>query len=80
VAVKWFTDILTGPDNETHEPANYIAIIGSIAGLAMQIHSYFIRHITFDLQAFGVGLGAIVATLGAAQRLRGDVRDRDEHH
>jgi hypothetical protein len=46
----------------------------------MQIHSYFIRHITFDLQAFGVGLGAIVATLGAAQRLRGDVRDRDEHH
>ena len=26
-----------------------------------------------DLQAFGIGLGAVIAALGAAQRLRGDV-------
>lgn len=25
-----------------------------------------------DLQAFGIGLGAVIAALGAAQRLRGD--------
>jgi hypothetical protein len=33
-----------------------------------------------DLQGFGVGLGAVIAALGAAQRLRGDADiDRDHH-
>jgi hypothetical protein len=33
-----------------------------------------------DLQAFGVGLGAVIVALGAAQRLRGDADiDRDHH-
>lgn len=36
-----------------------------------------------DLQGFGLGLGAVIAALGAAQRLRGDAdidRDRGDHH
>ena len=70
--MTWFTDILTGPDNTTHEPANYIALIGALAGLGMSCHAYFIRNVPFDLQSFGIGLGAIVGALGAAQRLRGD--------
>lgn len=33
-----------------------------------------------DLQGFGLGLGAVIAALGAAQRLRGDADiDRDRH-
>jgi hypothetical protein len=32
-----------------------------------------------DLQSFGLGLGAVIAALGAAQRLRGDA-DIDREH
>jgi hypothetical protein len=70
--MKWLTDILTGPDNSTHEPANYIAIVGALSGLVMQGHAYFVRGVNFDLQSFGLGLGAIVGALGVAQKLRGD--------
>jgi hypothetical protein len=34
-----------------------------------------------DLQSFGLGLGAVITALGAAQRLRGDADiDRDKDH
>lgn len=37
-----------------------------------------------DLQSFGLGLGAVIAALGAAQRLRGDAdidcRHREDEH
>jgi hypothetical protein len=33
-----------------------------------------------DIQAFGLGLGAVIAALGAAQRLRGDPEIDREHH
>ena len=70
----FWTDLFTGADNATFEPANAIAIIGAVAGLVLETHQYFARGVPFDLQAFGIGLGAIVATLGAAQRLRGDAK------
>ena len=69
--MKWMTDILTDANGD-HAAGNHIAIWGGIAGLGMQLHAYFIHGAAFDLQNFGIGLGTIVAALGAAQRLRGD--------
>jgi hypothetical protein len=65
-------DISTGPDNATFEPANAIALAGAVLWLVIYAHSYFMRGTPFDGQAFGIGLGAIIGSLGAAQRLRGD--------
>lgn len=72
--MSWFTDIATGPDNETHEPANYIALAGAVVGLGLESYVTIIKGQVFDLSSFGLGLGAIVGALGAAQRLRGDAK------
>jgi len=72
--MRFLNDILTGSDGVQHEAANHITVWGSLAGLIMTVHQYFVAHVPFDLQGFGVGLGAIVAAMGAAQRLRGDAQ------
>lgn len=52
--------------------AEIIAAIGGAGGILVPIHAYFAHGTAFDLQAYGIGLAAIVGALGAAQRLRGD--------
>lgn len=47
-----------------------VAAISSGAGVSVALWDCLARGAHFDLQSFGVGVGAIVAALGAAQRLR----------
>jgi hypothetical protein len=58
------------------------AVLGVITAL---YHGLWL-HEPFDLQAYGLGIGGLIAALGAAQRLRGDpdidrdrIRDADHH-
>lgn len=55
--------------------AELIAAVGGAGGVFVPIwHSF--HGAPFDIQSYGIGLGAIVGALGAAQRMRGDA----EHH
>jgi hypothetical protein len=81
-------DILTGVDNATFEPANIIAIVNGVftvaaafAGVSIYLWRCVAKDMPIDLAQFGTGLlavgGAIsatIASLGAAQRLRGDAK------
>jgi hypothetical protein len=54
--------------------AGFVAVIG----FTTPIVAFYWKGTPFDIQSFGtgigVGIGAILAGLGGAQRLRGDVR------
>lgn len=71
------SNMLTEPDNKTHCPVRIIAIIGSLQGLGMQAYDVFVQHAHIDLQAFGVGLGATLAAVGAALGFKKDTPTGD---
>ena len=52
--------------------AEVIAVPAAVVGVATAVWDCIAHARVFDLQSFGLGLAAIVAALGAAQRLRGD--------
>ncbi len=70
--VKFFNDILTEPDGKTVCFIRIVAFAGIIQGLGMQAWTVFVQHSAFNLQEFGVGLGAIIATVGAALGMKKD--------
>lgn len=67
-----FKDWVTEPDGITHCPIRWVAVIGIFQGLGTEVYTVFWQHAAFDLQAFGVGLGAIIATVGAALGMKKD--------
>lgn len=69
---EWFLHIVTEPDGKTHCFVRWTALVGTVQGLGMQAWAVFGQHAAFDLQAFGIGLGAIIATAGMAMGLKKD--------
>jgi hypothetical protein len=69
---NWFRQLVTEPDNKTHCPIRWVALLGTLQGLSMQAYQVFIQHAAFNLQEYGVGLGAIIATVGAALGMKKD--------
>jgi len=47
-----------------------VASVGSVSGLCAALWDWAMRGVHLDLQSYGLGIAAIVAGLGAAQRLR----------
>lgn len=78
--------ILTGPDNVTYEPANVMALAhcvltlaAAIAGVAIYLWQCLHKDEVMNLQAFGIGLAGVgasvsaaIVALGIAQHQRGD--------
>lgn len=62
---KWLTDILTGPDNKTHDPVNYAAVLGFLTGTGLSV-AHYVQHGAFDVQAYFTGYGVGIAALGGA--------------
>ena len=65
------TQLLTGRDNTTHDLGRYIAAASATTGLGLQVYSVW-RGQVFDMQAFGLGVGALAAGLGAMLKLKAD--------
>ena len=52
--------------------AECLAFPAGAAGVVTSIADFWLHGTHLDLQSYGLGIGAIIAALGAAQRLRGD--------
>lgn len=63
--MKLFKDWFTENDGVSYDPIRMLAVVGVIEFLALAAHTAITTH-TFDLQGFGVGLGAVLAAAGAA--------------
>lgn len=70
--VAQLKNLVTEPDNKTLCPVRVIALVGTIQGLGLQFYAVVYQHAAFDIQQFGVGLGAVLTTAGVALGLKKD--------
>lgn len=60
--------VITGDDNITIEPAYLWWAVSILVGLALEIYAVVFGK-TFDLQAYGIGVGALLAGAGFGKKL-----------
>jgi len=63
------TQLLTESDNITHDLYKYLAVASVVSGLAFQLIA-IIKGQPFDMQQFGIGIGALLAGVGVALGLK----------
>ena len=68
---KFWLNILTEPNNSTFCPVRILSILGVLQYLFMNAFHY-VQHAIFDPQAFAVGFGAIIGSVGVALGLKKD--------
>lgn len=71
-----FRQLLTGADNQTHDFMRWVGLAGALTALGLQIYVVVWRGQPFDLQAFGIGMGALCASVGAALGLKKDTEPK----
>lgn len=64
--------LLTGKDGETHDIARWLGAISVLTFLAVTVHSVVFQHAEWKMSDFGIGLGAVFASVGAFIRLKQD--------
>jgi hypothetical protein len=62
--------LFTGRDNTTHDIGRWLAAACALTGLGLQIYAVVRQHQPFDMQAFGLGTGALAAGIGALLKLK----------
>ena len=65
VLKHWFTE----HDNQTHDLQKVLAVAAILSGLGCQFYSVY-KGQPFDMQAFGVGIGALFGGLGVVFHLK----------
>jgi len=70
--MNWLKQLLTGKDNQTHDISRHVGFWGALSGLGMQIYDVVSLGHAFHFQEFGIGLGALVAAVGASIGLKKD--------
>lgn len=76
---QFFTQIVTGRDNFTVDALKLLAILAVLVGLVLECAAVFLKlpGQPFDLQAYGIGLGALLLSAGGALKLKADTEPSD---
>jgi hypothetical protein len=61
-------ELITMDDNQTIEPAYLLTTVAFVVGLALEVHAVWLGK-AFDFQAYGLGIGTMVASMEAAKRI-----------
>lgn len=70
--------LFTESDNITHDLYRYLAVASIITGLGLQVYAIAWRGQPFDMQMFGVGVGALFAGVGVALKLKRETADMEK--
>lgn len=68
--------LLTGADGETHDIARWLGAISVLVFLGLTIDVVVIQRGAWNMTEFGVGLGAVFASVGAFIRLKQDAEPK----
>ncbi|WP_042298941.1 hypothetical protein [Paraburkholderia kururiensis] len=63
-------ELVTGDDNKTLEPAYALGAAAFVLGMGLEVYSVLTGK-PFDLQQYGVGVGVLIASVGAGKKLGG---------
>lgn len=66
--------LLTESDNRTHDIYRYPAVGSIVVGLGLNVYAV-VKGQPFDMQAFGIGTGALFAGVGVALGLKKETKD-----
>ncbi|HQR02485.1 MAG: hypothetical protein JSR19_06930 [Proteobacteria bacterium] len=66
--------LFTERDNETHDIARWLAALSVLVGLGLNTYAV-VKGQPFDMQAFGIGCGALFGGLGVALKLKKESGD-----
>lgn len=65
------TQLMTGDDDITFDLLKVLALVSVVVGLALQVAAaLWPDRFKFDMQAYGIGLGAVFLAVGGALRLQ----------
>lgn len=70
--IEIFKQLVTGKDNQTHDFLRWLGVVSGVTALGLQIFAVVHKGQPFDMQAFGIGLGALFAAIGAALGMKKD--------
>lgn len=65
-------DLMTGVDGCTHDIGRWFGALAGLSGIGLSIYDVVVNHSHFDCQAFGVGMAALAAGVGAFLKLKAD--------
>jgi len=70
---KIITHLFTETDNKTHDLFRYLCFVSIVVGLGLSIYAtIFEKH--FDIENFGIGVGALFAGVGASLKLKPEAK------
>lgn len=67
--------LVTESDNITHDLYRYLALLSILTGLGLAVYSVGWKNQPFDMQTFGIGVGALFAGVGVALGLKKESSD-----
>ncbi len=59
-----------GKDNLTYDAIRVLAVAAVVVALGLTVYTVVMKDAAFDLQAYGIGLGVLFASVGAALKLK----------
>lgn len=62
--------LVTGADNRTPDVGRYIAAVSFLTAFTLEVYSVVKLGKVFDIQAFGTGIGILMAGVGAMLKLK----------
>jgi len=65
-----FKDLLTESDGVTYDLVRWLAVVSILVGLGLSVFSVVVKGQAFSLQDFGIGIGAVFLSVGAALKLK----------
>lgn len=66
--MKKLMELVTDDTNVTLEPAYALGAAAFVVGIGLEIYAV-VAGKAFDLQAYGVGVGVLIASVGASKKL-----------
>lgn len=70
VTKKLFKDMSTGRDGESYDVIRILALLSVVIALALTVYVVVYKDKPFNMQDYGLGIGILFASVGAALRLK----------